>query len=301
MTKTTNTLAAIAAGALIAAAAPAGAVQFGPSTPRGYVPGLSGASEFGLTDGNPGSLTCPACDSVVNFATYSNPARTDWTNAPTDPTAPGLGLNPTFLGGGRDTTSRWVFFYQIENTNPLGDPDSDLENFNVTVTDKSGDPYPVNLYTSGGYFMNSDLTPFSSNTDVIDTPNDWEPSEFGSREVQITGNDNEEPTSLLFTDAGAPNIIASAAVRAGAAAYAGALFDFGAMNLIGPGGKSEVLFLTSNHPWASLPWAETESPGGFGAAGDVAGVKAVIPVPAPLLLLPTAMAALGFAARRRRA
>ena len=290
MTMTTNTLAAIAAGALLAAAAPASAVQFGPGTPEGYVAGLSGATEFGATDGTPGSITCPLCDSVVNFATYHNADLSDWRSD--------LGVSPSFLQG-FDTNARWVFLYQIQNTNPLGGTNAELENFNVTTTDKEGDPVEENPYSSGGFINASALAPFNDGSLLDpDRPNDWEPGIVESKDVG-SGPDDIDPTQVLFTNASGPNPIASASVRAGGAAYAGGLFEFGSP-LIPANAFSEVLFLTANETWASYVWAETESPGGFGAAGDVPGIKP-IPVPAPFLLLPAAMAALGFAAGRRRA
>ncbi len=85
----------------------------------GFVSGLSGASDFGLSDGT--GPICPLCDSTVNFATYANPGMGDWTAA--------LGVNPTGVmnpspgvtnpAPGFDPNAKWVFFYQVRNTNPL--------------------------------------------------------------------------------------------------------------------------------------------------------------------------------------
>jgi len=100
------------------------AAPFGPMTPEGFVSGLSGASTFGNTDGNPGSLTCPLCDSTVSFMVCRNADRSDWTAD--------INASPTFLGG-NDPTARWVFLYQILNTDPLTAGEGQLENFNVTA------------------------------------------------------------------------------------------------------------------------------------------------------------------------
>lgn len=273
---------------LALAAAPAGAVVFGPGTPQGFVTQLSGASSFGLPDANLGSITCPLCDSTVNFATFSNPNQVDW--------RPLLNVNPTFLSG-FDVTARWVFLYQIENTDPLNVTNAQLENFNVTTTFKDGTPSPSNKYSSGGFINANDLVTFNS-VAPLDVPNDWLQSDVSAREIAISATDDVDPTQLLFTNASGPNPIASAAINAGGSAYAGALFEF-TSPLIGAGGFSDVLFLTSNAPHASIVWAETESPGGFGAAGDVAGIKARVPVPASLFLMLPVIAGLGLMGRRK--
>ncbi len=85
------------------------------------------------------------------------------------------------------------------------------------------------------------------------------------------------PTTAFGTLLSGPSPIASVSVRAGQVAYAGALFQFdpGMEGVIPPDAYSDLLILTSNDRYAGIVWAETESPGGFGAAGDVAGIKNV--------------------------
>ncbi len=302
--KTTCSLAIAASGltalGLALAAGSASATPFGPGTPQGVVDELSGGSAFGNPDGNPGSLTCPACDADVNFLTYSNPDGNDWRDdiftlfgVPTTAWTT-LASDPTAEGGddGNPWNDRWVFFYAVENTNPLGDPNAELENFNVTKTLTNGDPFEQNPYANGGFGDAVDL--LAENTHALDTPNDGAPSTVEAKTLD-DGFDDDDPSSLLFTGASGPNPIASAAIRAGSQAYSGALFRFDP--LIGGFNFSDVMWLSSNAPHAGFVWAETESPGGFGAAGDVAGIVN-IPVPASLTLFGIGLLGLGLARRR---
>jgi len=279
-------LAGVGVCASLTLSLPAGAVIFGPDTPEGFVPGLTGASTFGLPDAD-SSLTCALCDSTVNFTAYHNADGSDW--------APDVGLSPTFVSG-NDPTAKWVFMYQIQNTDPLTDGEAQLENFNVTVTGPGGTPVEQNLYTSGGVFNATDFDPFT--VPDLDVPNDGSPSEISAKTVGA-GADNIDPSNLLFSNASGPNPISSASVKNGQAAYAGALFEF-TDPLIPNNDLSDVLFLTSNHSHAGFVWGETSSAGGFGAAGDIAGSK-VIPLPASFLMMLPALAGLGYLGRRRRA
>ncbi len=294
---------ALLVGAIVALAvanqAQAGKVFRG-NTPQGFVSALSGASEFGGTDAS-SSLTCPLCDSVVNFATYSNPDGGDWREA----LEADFGINPSSWqtlgsdqgaeGGdnGNPWDDRWVFFYQIQNTNPLGGVNADLENFNVTKT-FVGNPFELNPYANGGFNTGAAIDPFNP-TPGIDDPNDWVPAETGDR-VVIPGVGGIDPSQLTFTNVSGPTPISSPSVRNGQDAYSGALFQF--ENFIGEDQFSEVLWLSSNARTAGIIWAETESPGGFGAAADIAGIKN-IPEPTSLCSI-FGLAVLGTALRRRK-
>lgn len=274
----------VAFAGLVATASPAQAVQFGPTTPEGYVAGLSGATLFGAPDVF-STIACPLCDGVVNFATYSNADKSDWRID--------LNVNPTFLQG-FDVDARWVFLYQIQNTDPVS-PEGELENFNVTHTDKVGDPIERNPYTSGGFIAGSILNTFNDGSSLsLDVPNDWVPGIVENKTVGA-GPDDIDPTQLLFTNASGPNPISSPSIKNASAAYSGGLFEFG-NPLIATGAFSEVLFLTSDDPWASYVWAETQSAGGSGAAGDVPGIKAS--EPATLGMLGLGLAGLVVARRK---
>lgn len=275
------------------------ATIFGSATPQGFVPGLTGSSEFGNADTNPGSLVCASCDSVVNFTAYYNPQGADWRDAIGVPIDSWQTLNsdPTAHGGddADPWNDRWVFFYQIENTNPLGGLNAALENFNVTNTTKDGEPSPRNAYANGGIGLNLDISPFNSQPG-LDTPNNWASPELDVEKslIEATG-DRLSATILDFTDAGGVSPISSVSVDAGVPQYAGALFEFGDPELPADA-LSDVLWLSSNAEYAGIIWAETESAGGFGAAGDVAGIKKKVPAPAAFGLFGVGLA--GLSARR---
>ncbi len=254
-------------------------------TPGTY--GLGGASAFGAR--TPG---CPGCDSTVSFLAYRNIDGNDWVND-TGLAATGL-ATPASQGNVIDRTARWVIFYQIENNNPVGDPNNVLENFNVTSTWPDGSPAPTQPYTSGGYLSNVDIN--YSGTPGLDFANDWAPSLTDPNASLVTGG-GTAPGFLSFSGGNPdPGNISDPSIGGG---YLGALFEFPSPSLAA-NAFSDVLFLTTNAHELDYVWAETESPGGFGTSGDVLGVKAV-PLPGSLLLLVPALAGLGFVARRRKA
>lgn len=273
----------------------------------GFVNQLSGVSEFGLSDGRPGSgLPCPSCDSVVNFATYANPTMSDWTSA--------LGVTPIGVGqpspgmtSGIDTNAKWVFFYQIRNTNPLGDPNANLENFNVTKEDQNGLPINVQPYNTAGYIDGWDIVPFNNcgalaaPGQCLDTPNNWQPAIIENKTI-ANGNGGEEAETAFGTSLSGPSPISSVTVRANTP-YTGALFEFGPLldDEIEPNEFTDVLVLTSNDQFAGIVWAETESPGGTGSAGDVAGIKNPVNVPEPGTIIGLlAVSGLGFGLKRKK-
>lgn len=230
----------------------------------------------------------------MNFVTYHNadggPNGDQWLDD--------VGLVPNFMQN-VDITARRVFMYQSQNTDPQTPAEGQIETFNVTSTTENGGPVALNPCTSGGYFDGTDISTFT--VPGLDTPNDQSPSQVSAKSVG-SGSNQIDPSLVLFSDAAGPNPIASTAVNAGSTPYAGGLFDFTDPQ-IPSGSFSDILFLTSNDPTAGYVWAETESPGGFGAAGDVPGIVAtqVIPLPASMVFLLSALGGLGFLRRRRAA
>ncbi len=104
---------------------------------------------FGDTDGTPGGSACPLCDSTVNFAVWETEGEF-WTNE--GPFA-GLTIEPLQIDGdGVDSDARYVYLYQVINTDPLDVENPQIENFNIATTavDGSGDPGVGVPFTSGG-------------------------------------------------------------------------------------------------------------------------------------------------------
>ena len=260
-----------------------------------WVSGFEGFSVFGNTDGDVDGLVCQLCDSTVNFAVWKTEdpdGDGDWTN---NPQFTGL-IKPIGSGVPVDEKASYVYLYQIINTNPLGGLNPELENFNIATTaaddpdtpeDESGDPGTVVPYTSGGYladtvdgvevgivFENASRSIAPSD---IDTPNDGVPSRAPFTVTPFVSDGSAIiPAALQFNNL---PVIASTSVRAGREQYPGALFEFAPLEPLATGarprgtipeeGASTLLFLTSKNPPLRYTWAESEGPGGFGAAGDV--------------------------------
>lgn len=281
----TGTAAVVAFG-LLAVTAPAHAISLNPGEFR------SAVSTFGLNDQGGSTNTCVLCDSVVNTGVYRTAAG-NWVSEL------GLGSVINTLGSaGLDLSANYVFFYQFQNTNPLGGTNAPLENFNVT----SGVQGTARQYSSGGFLNNRTFSNFINSDTPLDIPhnNNFENPNSPGGLVATTGP-QERPAALAFSDEG-PSPIASASVKGGQQAYEGALFSWDINEfdgLVDPLAFSTVLFLTSDHA-PGIVWAETESQGGFGAAGDVFGASSV-PLPASVLLLGPALLALGYLGRRRKA
>jgi len=283
-TRTIGTAAALAVGLL---ALPAQAISLAPGEFR------SAVSTFGLNDQGTSTGACALCDSVVNTGVYRSSGG-NWVSE--------LGLGPvinTLGSGGIDFSANYAFFYQFQNTNPLGGTNAPLENFNVT----SGVEGTPRQYTSGGFLTGQTFENFINSDTPLDIPHNgaFENGNSPGGLVSTTGP-QERPAALAFSDEG-PSPIASSAVKGGLVAYEGALFSWDINEfdgLVDPGAFSTVLWLTSDHA-PTLVWAETESQGGFGAAGDVYGAASAVPLPAGILLLGPALLALGYAGRRREA
>lgn len=303
-------LAAAAVAGLVGAGAPAAATIFDINDQAtGFVAELSGASEFGSPQ--PGGVECGLCDSVVNFAAYANPLNQNWVEAL------GIGNNEIFddvaqnspgMDEPLDRFASWVFFYQILNTNPLGGTNADLENFNVTKVahlpgEQYGQPINVQPYNSAASIDEWDIVDFITDPG-LDVGNDFSPSQTGARSIQQSsdGNTGEEAQAISSTRLGGPAPISNAGILQGA--FTGALFLFdegGQPGAIQPDEYSDLLVLASNERYAGFVWAETESSGGFGAAGDVAGIVNPIPLPMPALMLLSGLGGFLVLGRRKTA
>jgi hypothetical protein len=342
MTKTLKNKAltkSLVSGAAVIAMAAAGVAGMQASAEAAFI--KQGYSVFGLDDdpspNDPFTEQCPFCDSTVNFAVYENLDGGDWVSelGLSNPTAllstPGT-VVPV------DTTAPYVFFYQVVNTDPLSPIEDTIIDFNVAVEVKEpGQPVQPwsgpNPYSSGGYF---NQTVFANATDAItplDRPADWNAEELAV--TPFTSNTNAvNPTSLNYgqiTDDEVeelePQLSPTNGIRFG---WDGAN-PIPVSNAPLTDGTSSLLFLTahteaefnqllaqanivppacSTNPnldecgWTivDFPWARTQSTGGDGTSGDVAGLKVKwkkVPEPGSMIGL-LAVGSLGLALKRKQ-
>ena len=275
------------------------ALAAGPAS-ASWVSGFSGYSVFGG-----GAIPCALCDSANDFAVWRNDGQTG--NWATD-----LGLTPQIVNGtnvdinpigsptwsgGVDTTSDFVFFYQVFNNDPLDVSNPPLQDFNISVEYKPPLPHPdpvnvPNPFTSGGYITDDKDLYTTTAPQLTQTPDDpftWSPTDTTIDPNLPDSTPGVAPSQIDY------ELISSPSVLAGAV-FPGINFTFGTTE-IPTDGKSAILFLTSDLG-PGYVWAETQSSGGFGAAGDVPGVK--LPEPGTLGLLGFGLLGLGFAARRQK-
>lgn len=257
----------------------------------GFMPAFEGYSVFGTPAA--GGLACAQCDSTVSFAVYQNNGQTgNWitdlglTNSVRDQW-PIVNNNPPPTTTGQES---YVYYYQVVNTDPQqipGVPDSPVHDFNATF----GPFGTANPFISGGY-LDGWVFANASNAVVPDNPpNDGIPDALQQVTPLILGL-GINPTGL--TDSQTLNNWCTSAAVPGAFDEC-MLWSFN--NIIPAGGTSSVLFLTSNRAPNTYRWGETDSPGGFGSAGDLPS----IPEPATLALMGLGLAGLGWTKRRRAA
>ncbi|MDJ0510345.1 MAG: PEP-CTERM sorting domain-containing protein [Crocosphaera sp.] len=260
-------------------------------------------SVFGDVGPKGGGQPCPLCDSTVSTTAYRTLGDGDWTD---DQALMDRGLiDPTFLKQDEmgdiaiDLDAEWVLFYQVYNTDPIPDGEEPLQEFSVTTTDKNGHPVDHKPYTSGGFYDQLVFANASTAIDPLDEPNDWEaqPTDLG---LAVLDLEAINPASAFHSQI-SNNTIAEFPDGT-AKVFEGVEFLFpnvpgAGLENIPVGGTSSILFLTANGHLDLVP-AETESPGGEGAAGDVYGIKKA-PEPGTILGL-LAISGLGLGLKRKK-
>ena len=129
---------------------------------------------------------------------------------------------------------------------------------------------------------------------IGDNPDDSSPSQAGLTPIALVQAATIDPDALTTGALLTNDAVPSSGVGPGVPSV---LWSWNLGNEIAAGATSSVLFLTSNES-PTFVWAETESAGGEGSAGDVVGVS--VPEPATALLLGAGLLGLG-ALRRKRA
>jgi hypothetical protein len=219
---------------------------------------------------------CPLCDSTVNFSVYEN-TDGNWTDD-----SEFANLNTTSLLNGIDSSARYVYLYQVINTNPLPQGEDDLLTFNIAVEEIDEDwrdmgtlpyigPYDgPNPYTSGGYLDGTVFANASRATEPLDTPGNWEPGPQSDVFPFVTDSNAVNPTRLTYEEIRDDAVEQLNNPVGVASPTQGMSFLFGTE--IPADATSSVLFLTSNEV-PDFPWARTQSGSGEGTSGDVVGVK----------------------------
>jgi hypothetical protein len=242
----------------------------------GFVTSYTGNTQMSQSAGS---------DGIVNFAVYENTSA-DWT------AALGVSASAVFFDG-MDLAAKFVFFYQVVNTNPTGPAEHSLSTLRVATNGGA--------YTSAGWlsdlvfvdaqgnvggalnrFLGTDL-PADKGDDVVDGV----PTESG---VGLA-----DPAFATVVPAVDPNA-AERDADAGPDGFA----SFAWNGKVTPNGFSSVVFLTSNTAFGGQYGRGEIQNGSAPSDGDIPTQAA--PEPASMVVwgLGTALMALAVARMRRR-
>lgn len=252
----------------IAGAATVAVFGYSAQASAAFLPDFTGYSEFGLDAAGQTDLTCPLCDSTVNFAVFQNESG-NWVD---DLAQFGAGNISYFIDQDFDRSAEYVYLYQVANNNPLGGPNQPLEDFGITF-------HPASImdagYFSGIAFVDDGGTIDGTNNVTLDDPDHVPGSKLDTPHDGVPSDLSPAPTfdfENVVDPAGFDDnaLIANPGIKPGNIITREGVFFQWALpdDLIEAGEASSVLFLTSNVA-PDYTWAETVSDGGFGAAGDV--------------------------------
>lgn len=198
-------------------------------------------------------------------------------------------LDPRFQDGQSNGTERFVYLYQIYNTNPVGGENLPLEQFSVAITREDGGAYLGNsLYTSGGFMFA--LQP------VLALPAFPEFPLSEPNVIPVDSAANDQTPSIITQVAFAPPFLPPPSMAPAfpelnlnavvanpfLSAYPNELTTAATFTFPDPIPAqvySPILFLTSNHS-PNFTWAETRAIRQQGSSGDVSGINSV-PIPEP--------------------
>lgn len=278
----------LCASAIIASATTAQATNLG-------IPGFAGYSVFGQP--------CPLCDSITNFTVYQN-TDGNWTDDAYFNSVSHNGLADVGgqWGASVDGSAAYVYMYQPTNKDSTPSLDNPLSVLSISMKSTN----TLANITSAGYFGGVFLGEIGQTVDanphfdvddidlvnyVADVAGDFTPSRANEGTVGLTAT-----STPIFAPSAVHSelLISNPSVDSGMPTQ-GVLFEYG--TAIPTGSSSATVFFTSNQR-PGYTWGETESLGGTGATGDV---PAPVPVPAGAVLMGSAIAAFGFARRKRKA
>jgi hypothetical protein len=231
-----------------------------------FLAGNSGYSVFGSGPVVPPFFGPDFADSTVSFTVYVN-TDGNWADDPAFSAFVALDYNEGLNGGAVDTSSTYVYLYQLVNDDPTPPPgtEDDIDSFFVNFGHD-----PQSSVTGGGFIAESTLNDGTNLSALnpglgvdgaaIDTPGDNAPSHVfaGTPTLVATGG------SLSGTD--------SVEYGPGAGPFTLIEFNFDESGgAIAPGGRSNILYITSNF---SPQWRP-------GTSNDTGATFGDIPVPNP--------------------